>query len=94
MTKAEQMVEENFKGLADYIKDPDMLQWFKDLIVTCMEEYASQPTGQIKQIGEWQLCPKCYGEGIVPTSGTSVTKQCDVCNGNKIIQKPIINQTP
>lgn len=43
--------------------------------------------------GEWQLCPKCLGNGwMFPQfDSTSVTVVCDVCNGNKLIQKPIIN---
>lgn len=39
---AEEIVEDTFKGLSDFIKDPDILQWYKSLIVTCMEEYAQQ----------------------------------------------------
>lgn len=43
--------------------------------------------------GEWQLCPKCVGTGIIsPTEySTSIFEACDVCNGAKIIRKPIIN---
>ncbi len=46
------------------------------------------------QFGEWQLCPKCMGDGhlyrynspaIITTDASLV---CDVCNGNKVIQKP------
>lgn len=55
-------------------------------------------------LGQWQCCPKCNGQGIVAKpphvpgdvfewSSTSVTHQCDVCNGNKIIQKPIIHNS-
>lgn len=44
--------------------------------------------------GQWQLCPKCDGNGFVFNTGgaisTSVTNQCDVCQGAKIIQRPII----
>lgn len=32
-------VEETFKGLADFIDDKEILQWYKDLIVTCIEHY-------------------------------------------------------
>lgn len=52
--------------------------------------------------GEWQLCPKCHGQGIVSRppwvpfdqekwSSTGITYSCDVCNGAKMIGKPIIN---
>jgi len=37
---AEQIVEENFKGLDSLIDDEDICQWYKQLIVTCMQEYA------------------------------------------------------
>lgn len=38
----EQLVEENFKGLSDFIKDKDILHWFKNLIIVCIEDYHSQ----------------------------------------------------
>jgi hypothetical protein len=43
MTKdaAAEIVEENFKGLSEFIKDDDILYWYKKLIVTCMEEYGA-----------------------------------------------------
>ncbi len=42
--------------------------------------------------GEWQLCPKCLGEGIIPNNGitSSCFKTCDMCNGEKKLIKPII----
>jgi predicted RNA-binding protein with PUA domain len=48
------------------------------------------------QLGEWQLCPKCAGEGIVTEQTTSafiatVTRTCPVCNGAKVLARPIIN---
>ena len=36
----------------------------------------------------WQLCPRCSGEGLVydPMSGgTGPTRVCPVCNGGKLI---------
>lgn len=40
-------------------------------------------------IGEWQLCPKCNGDGNLPSPSTTVMYiTCDVCNGQKIIAKP------
>ncbi len=46
-----------------------------------------------KQYGYWQLCPKCDGEGIIPTIGlaTATTRICPVCNGSKLLARPIIN---
>lgn len=53
---------------------------------------ASAPSSEA---GEWQLCPKCLGGGramnmdnMIPTT----MDVCDVCNGNKIIAKPLITQ--
>ena len=48
---------------------------------------------------EWQKCPKCDGQGIVSRppwiagdvyewSSTSVSHQCNVCNGKMIIPQP------
>lgn len=57
--------------------------------------YASAPSSEA---GEWQLCPKCFGDGNLgryncpPYMSTNVTPICDVCNGNKIIAKPLITQ--
>lgn len=53
------------------------------------------------RLGEWQLCPKCNGQGTVSKppylSGdvfewTSAETQwtCDVCNGAKILARPVI----
>lgn len=49
-----------------------------------------------KQFGYWQLCPKCDGEGYIP--GThyngetlSVDRTCPVCNGDKILARPVID---
>jgi hypothetical protein len=43
---------------------------------------------------QWQLCPKCHGDGNLgrynPPAymSTTVTPVCDVCNGAKIIEPP------
>lgn len=53
-------------------------------------------------IGEWQLCPKCYGQKMVsmpPNLNGDVTQWaasatsyvCGICRGEGKIQKPIIN---
>ena len=49
---------------------------------------------------EWHKCPKCDGQGIVSKppwiagdvyewSSTTLTHQCNVCNGQMIIQSPL-----
>jgi hypothetical protein len=62
-----------------------------------MEKYATQyqlyVSGKSEEvISEWQLCPKCFGEGTTYTNGlsTNTTQTCIVCNGSKILVKPII----
>ena len=44
-------------------------------------------------ISEWQLCPKCNGEGycmnISGSTSSSVNRTCPVCNGHKLLVKPI-----
>lgn len=47
----EEIVEESFKGLNDLIDDPDLVIWYKALIVTCMEEYAAQ-SGSVEEQGK------------------------------------------
>ena len=42
MKTAEEIVEENFKGLSDFIRDVELLNWYKRLIVVCIKEYANQ----------------------------------------------------
>jgi len=54
--------------------------------------------------GEWQLCPKCLGQGTVSRppglpadiqefSSTQINYTCDICTGSKIIQRPLIPTT-
>lgn len=46
--------------------------------------------------GEWQLCPKCNGDGVVRdfinscSANASFTLPCPVCNGLKLLVRPII----
>jgi DnaJ-class molecular chaperone len=50
-----------------------------------------------KQYGLWQLCPKCDGEGevrrFIPATSTeaSLQRPCPVCNGAKILARPVID---
>lgn len=51
--------------------------------------------------GEWQLCPKCNGEGILygviqnhDTTAITVNPTCHICNGSKLIQRPLTSTTP
>lgn len=48
----------------------------------------------MSKLSEWQLCPKCFGEGQVSNVGTSSStyRTCLVCNGNRILIKPYINK--
>lgn len=44
-------------------------------------------------LGEWQLCPKCNGEGQVHDPigdgmSTNPYRTCPVCNGAKILARP------
>ncbi len=57
------------------------------------------------RVGEWQICPKCNGQGIVckppwipaevdQWSSTGENHQCNLCNGAMVIQKPILPTQP
>lgn len=51
------------------------------------------PVKRDEVFGEWQLCPKCYGNGYTCTVGgyqTSTTEQCTLCNGAKMLVKPVV----
>lgn len=52
--------------------------------------------------GEWQLCPKCNGQGMIEKPpylaaeetewiSTGVAFTCDVCNGAKVLARPLLN---
>jgi len=72
--------------------------WSKDVefeMLEYLEELLSLPKEtDAVEFGEWQLCPMCFGSGIIGTSGiTSSTFQaCTVCNGYKVLAKPIIHK--
>jgi len=40
--RTREIIDENFKGLSQFIKDKDILEWYKCLIATCMSEYARE----------------------------------------------------
>ena len=68
------IVDKNFKGLADVIKDKDILHWYEDLIVTCIEEYSRQHNKElIEALEELVHLHMCEQEGIV--SGQPTPKQ-------------------
>lgn len=45
-------------------------------------------------LSEWQACPICGGRGFVSPSlpSTNTFEQCSVCQGSKIIIKPVIHE--
>jgi hypothetical protein len=45
----EEIVNENFQGLDELIDDKDLLSFYKDLIVTCLEEYGNHMENLPKQ---------------------------------------------
>lgn len=40
METPKEIVEGNFKGLSDFIDDKDILEWYKQLIEVCIEQYS------------------------------------------------------
>lgn len=78
--------------IADFIPNGHLLMASKTQeIKNAMEYWALLNKNNVS---EWQLCPKCNGEGIIsnyPATTTNVTRQCDVCNGAKILAKPLID---
>lgn len=54
------------------------------------------------EFGEWQLCPKCNGQGTVSKphhvagdvntwTANATSFRCDVCQGAKILARPILD---
>lgn len=69
------LINDSIEKQTEWLKEPD-----KD--------------GDNQVIGEWQLCPKCNGDGHLysfnsPNMIANDEAICDVCQGAKIIQKPI-----
>jgi DnaJ-class molecular chaperone len=77
----EELVLEKFKHR---MFNPFFNVAFVEGYMQCQEDMA--------HLSEWQLCPKCFGEGQVENVGTSssVYRICPVCNGNKTLIKPHI----
>lgn len=79
---AEEIVEENFKGLKDLIEDKDLLDWYKRLIVTCMEEYHSQftPADNHTGEGEWKKeTPTDVIDGIKRLTAKLIAEGPEAC---------------
>lgn len=47
--QADKIIEDNFKGLEDFIKDKDILKFYNNLIIECIEYYVQQeyPTEKV-----------------------------------------------
>jgi hypothetical protein len=57
MKTPQEIVEENFKGLIDFIDDTDILDWYRSLIVMCMEQYHNQfPTTTTEVTSDYNIC--------------------------------------
>ncbi len=77
---ARQIMEENFKGLASCIKDKDLLYFYKELIVTCIE-HGSSGESEAVEFFIW-MKSRYYGgnngyvaNGLLPNEiGQSVTE--------------------
>ncbi len=75
-----------------------------DTISKAGEMYANgclKQSGEVTvdPLGEWQLCPKCHGQGniskpphvagdVYEWTDSSCVHLCDVCNGAKILARP------
>ncbi len=67
-------------------------------VVLIAKEWASLKQTPSNEVGKWQLCPKCNGDGDLarynsPNLSTGIPI-CDVCHGAKILPTPIPIQTP
>lgn len=88
-------------ALADIKVGEEITVSYKSLDPRCMVEYPETPKEGIEKYIPWQCCPKCNGQGTVAKpphvpgdvaqwSSTSMTHQCDVCHGTKIIPMALV----
>lgn len=66
--KAQQIVEENFKGLDEFIKDKDILYFYKSLMVTCMEGFTEEVLDELANQSQEMLYEKLVNntkEGLI-----------------------------
>lgn len=56
------------------------------------EEFIRAIPEEKYQTVNWQLCPKCAGEGVCDNIGTSSSthRMCPVCNGAKVITPRLV----
>lgn len=75
-----------------------IIMYTKRDVLDAMEEYVIQKTH-----ADWQLCPKCSGQGIVSKppyvagdvyqwSSSSTSFTCNLCNGAKVIAPIILSE--
>lgn len=62
--KAQQIVEENFKGLDEFIKDKDILYFYKSLIVTCMEGFTEEVLDELANQSQEMLYERNKDEKV------------------------------
>lgn len=65
----------------------DIEPLLNEAAVIYTEQSNSHKHGVMQGLPYYQLCPKCFGEGYVPSIGTtsSLHRICPVCNGAKTI---------
>lgn len=75
----------------EYLSDRcDIIDWLQAALVE------SKPDEKVV-LGEWQLCPKCLGGGRAMNMNNFIPTTmdiCDVCNGAKVLARPILNAPP
>ena len=69
-------------------------EYCKHDVISAYNNGYTQCKQDMSKLSEWQLCPKCFGEGQVSNVGSSSStyRTCLVCNGNRILIKPYINK--
>lgn len=84
--RVEELAKENYPGKEKKAGDHGVI------VRKCRKAFIKGfKAGYSTSQAQWQLCPKCLGNGWTPTTGgyqTATTQQCDVCYGNKIIAPP------
>lgn len=72
---------------------PDNIKRMENTTGATNIENAGYVQPEHKHYGFYQLCPKCNGEGEIIDRFFPLTKrQCDVCNGSKLLVRPEIKE--
>lgn len=94
MDKVDKILCDLIDDVSNFIYEDNTVLSTSDMLK--LSEKAKERIVSLPTVSEWQLCPKCLGDGHLgrynspPYMSTTTTPQCDVCFGNKVLVKPVV----